>query len=152
MQAACDRWHESGNDVVDRCRHHSNATTPPCAAWINQTVKHSASQVAAVWSRCVSDWLSECCQWSSSCWSMQLSRLQLSELCGHFIVDRLDKYQPTVRRSGARQVHLSSDQLRAASLIGRNAVTWLSIIEWRTIHGHDLVTIIIEKCQREEVT
>jgi len=57
---------------------------------------------------------------------MQLSRLQLSELCGHFIVDRLDKYQPaiqTVRRSGARQVHLSSDQLRAASLIGRNAVT-----------------------------
>jgi len=29
---------------------------------------------------------------------------------------------------------LSSDQLRAASLIGRNAVTWLSIIEWRTIH------------------
>jgi len=39
------------------------------------------------------------------------------------------------------QKSLSSDQLRAASLIGRNAVTWLSIIEWWTIHGHDLVTI-----------
>jgi len=37
------------------------------------------------------------------------------------------------------QKSLSSDQLRAASLIGRNAVTWLSIIEWWTIHGHDLV-------------
>ena len=39
------------------------------------------------------------------------------------------------------QKSFSSDQLRAASLIGRNAVTWLSIIEWWTIHGHDLVTI-----------